>query len=209
MKLILIPLFISMSSASAVAAGYAEIYAAGQLGGSNFTDQSGLVEHKKSSNFFTNMGGALGVKGRLRVGPVALAIGMEYGSKEEGFDRNSSGSSVEYVLQMERLLGAAHAAAYLYEKWALHLYAEYDPYVLNRVKLTRGSPLSFFESGDTYTGSGYAVGIGFGEEVFFRVTNRFLQYNKVKLNGQERDLPGNGTSIISTSELVFQIGALL
>jgi hypothetical protein len=89
--------------------GGAEWYFTPSFGGTEFSqDLPSDVDHKRSWDFFYNMGLGLGIKGFVKQGFFTLGVGAEYGWKEEAIEHRSASGVAEYDYQMGRLLGGAY-----------------------------------------------------------------------------------------------------
>ncbi len=192
---------------SAKAVGFGgEVYFSPQFGGTDFNATDGSVDHKKSWNFFYNMGLSLGVKGCLRTDIFAIGLSTDLGWKEEAVEHRSAAGVSEYDYQMLR----GYAGGYFTFGKVVYFYAGYDPIVYAKMTYTDNEHVNPFRKNDVLKGYAYSGGVGFefpGSVGFLRFLGRTTIYNNVEFNGVERELPDSAYSKINTGELVVQFGS--
>lgn len=202
-------LFTGMMSASLAhaAAGFGgEVYLSPQFGGTDFNTNDGSVDHKKSWNFFYNIGLSIGLKARLKTDFFAIGLSTDLGWKEEAIEHRSDSGVSEYDYQMLR----GYAGAYFTYGKVVYFYAGYDPVVYAKMTYTDNEHVNPFRRNDVLKGYAYSAGLGVefpGSPGFLRILGRTTIYDEIEVDGVELKLPEDTYSKLNTGELVLQFGS--
>lgn len=181
-----------------------EIYLSPSFGGTDFNESNPHVDHKRSWDFFFNVGVALGVRASVSTDIFTFGVGADLGWKEEAIEHRPSGGAVsEYDYQQIRAL----VGPYITWGKIVHLYVGYDPLAYAKFTYTDNEHVNPFRKGDTLTGYGGTIGVGVKkDDVLIRFLGRKIFYNKAELSDVEIDLPSSEVSKMNTGEFVIQVG---
>lgn len=207
LSLIGISTLVISENATAIEGG-AEWYISPSFGGTEFSQSSPAVDHKRSWDFLYNMGIGLGIKGTLSVGLFTIGAGAEFDWKEEAVEHRSSSGVAEYDYQMGRLMGGAFFTL----GRLVHFYGGYDPYVNSTFTYTDNLHVNPFRTGDVLKGKAYTAGIGMNPPTpaggfLLRFLGRKIVYDEAEMSGTDRKLPDSVYSEMKTVEFVIQAGA--